>query len=125
VRAQVITSAAVKPYTRITFVPDYQRFGLSELTQGMYDVIVKRVYDLAAVTPPDVVVSLDGTALKIRKFEQYVDAYLGDKAQFPRAYARVSERWEFAAAVSDNGFQQVSFVNGIHTTSGGTNNTLI
>jgi DNA topoisomerase-2 len=116
-----ITAASVKPYTRVTFVPDYARFGLPGLTDGMYDVIVKRVYDLAAVTPPDVKVYLNGSMLKIRKFEQYVDAYLGsDKTAVPRVYERINERWEIAAAVSpESQFTQVSFVNGIHTSNGG------
>ena len=34
--------------------------------------------------------------------------------------AQVHERWEFAIAPSDDGFQQFSFVNSIATTKGGT-----
>ena len=34
-------------------------------------------------------------------------------------YEQASDRWEVSVAVSDNGFQQMSFVNSIATTKGG------
>lgn len=38
----------------------------------------------------------------------------------PRFYERVNERWEVVISVSDGQFQQVSFVNSICTSKGGT-----
>eukprot|EP00965_Chrysotila_dentata_P140399 4641736-Pleurochrysis_carterae.AAC.1 len=38
----------------------------------------------------------------------------------PRVFERVGDRWEVAVAASDDGFTQVSFVNSIATSKGGT-----
>lgn len=38
----------------------------------------------------------------------------------PRFYERINDRWEVVIAQSDGQFQQVSFVNSICTTKGGT-----
>jgi DNA gyrase/topoisomerase IV subunit B len=38
----------------------------------------------------------------------------------PRFYERVNERWEVVVSLSDGQFQQVSFVNSICTSKGGT-----
>ena len=42
-----ITPYKEAPYTRITFLPDYKRFGLDNLTDDLYSIFVKRVYDCA------------------------------------------------------------------------------
>ena len=39
-----------KPYTKVSFLLDYQRFGLENLTDDMYHILRKRAYDMAAVT---------------------------------------------------------------------------
>ena len=66
---------------------------------------------------------LNGTKLPVNDFKSYVDLFLGAKLAadaVPRVYERVSDRWEVCVAASDDGFQQVSFVNAIATSKGGT-----
>ena len=117
---QKITSCSTKPFTKITFVPDYARFELSGMTDDIKAVFEKRVYDLAASTPADVTVSFNGKAIKMKGFEKFVDYYLGPKSEAPRVYEKINDRWEVAVALSpDARFNQVSFVNGICTTLGG------
>ena len=117
----VIKYCAKKPYTVITFTPDYERFNMTKgLTQDMYDLFVKRCYDMCAMTDSDVNVFLNGEKLDIKTFERYVDLYLGNKADHPRVYEKLNDRWEVAASYTDSlGFDQVSFVNGIWTLKGG------
>lgn len=109
-----------KPYTKVTFMPDYQRFGLEGLPQDMYELMVKRVYDACAVTDTDVSVYLNDAKLEYKNFESYVNLYLGDKASHTRVHEKVNERWEVVASYNDfTGFEHVSFVNGIWTLRGG------
>jgi DNA topoisomerase II len=109
-----------KSLVKITFLPDYQRFGLASLTNDMYRIFVKRAYDTAAITDSDVAVILNGEKLQIRSFEKYADLYIGPKADKPRVYEQPAPGWEVVAAVSDDGgFQQISFVNGVPTIRGG------
>ena len=102
------------------FLPDYERFGLEGgLSDDMYALMTRRVYDATAVTDADVAVLLDGKKVDAKSFERYVDLYLGPKGQ-GRAYERVNEGWEVAVGLSDgSGMQQVSFVNGVATLRGG------
>ena len=112
-----ITKSAVKPYTKITFRPDYQRFyGEDSIPIDMVNLLRKRVYDIAAVTDKTVKVKLDGVAVPIKTFLQYIDAY----GITTRVHEQSGERWEYVVALSPNDeFMHVSFVNGIYTNKGG------
>lgn len=116
-----ITNCSTKPYTRVFFTPDYERFGVTGITPDIISVFQKRVYDLAASTPTDVTVSWNNQPIKLKGFEKYVDYFIGgDKSEAPRVYEKFGERWEVAVGVSPDGhFNQISFVNGISTTGGG------
>jgi DNA topoisomerase-2 len=115
-----IKSNPRKPYTKIRFLADFARFGCNGLTQDMVSLFSKRVCDACALTPSNVNVWLNGSKLEYKSFERYVDLYLGAKADFPRVYEKINERWEVIVAISeDPGLEQVSFVNGIWTLKGG------
>ena len=116
-----ITKCKTKPYTKITFKPDYNRLGLSGLTPDTISLLRKRVYDIAAVTDKTIKVKYNSNPVPIKNFQQYIDLYIGDKSEVPRVYEDSNEsRWEYAVALTPNNeFTQVSFVNGIHTAKGG------
>ena len=117
-----ITKCKNKPYTKVTFKPDYARLGLSGLTQDMIALLKKRTYDIAAVTDKAIKVKYNGTLVPVKNFQQYIDMYIGDKSEAPRVYEDSASdgRWEYAVALTPtNEFVQVSFVNGIHTAKGG------
>jgi len=116
---KVVKANKTGPYTLIKFKPDYKRFKCETgLTDDMYDVMVKRVYDLSACTSSNVIVSLNGKKIEYKNFEEYVDLYIGPKTDTPRIYEKLNDRWEIAIAMNDN-FEQISFVNGINTIKGG------
>jgi len=117
----VIKYCAKKPYTSITFLPDYERFKLPRGMNGdVYNLFVKRTFDVCALTDNDVNVWLNGVKLEYKNFERYVDLYIGDKKDKQRVYEKLNDRWEIVATSTDvMGFEQVSFVNGIWTIRGG------
>lgn len=125
----VITKTkSLKPYTRITFKPDYSRFGMPNgLTSDMFALLKKRTYDIAAVTDhsaKNVKVHYNGIQAPIKNFQQYIDMYIGSKTGGVGNGARVhesqGERWEYAVAISPtHEFTAISFVNGICTFKGG------
>lgn len=116
-----VKACAKKPYTLVRFLPDYERFGLKGLTDDMYDMMVKRVYDTCAVTDSDVNIYLNGEKLEYKNFEKYVNMFLGDdKQEIVRVYEKIDDRWEVIVAMSKTGtFEHISFVNGIWTIRGG------
>ena len=116
----VITKCKTKPYTKITFKPDYQRLGIQGLTYDLIALLKKRVYDVAAVTDKSLKVKYNSNLIPVKNFQQYIDMYIGDKNDTQRVYEENGERWEYAVALTpSNEFIQVSFVNGIHTAKGG------
>ena len=116
-----IRACAKKPYTRITFLPDYARFGLPDgLDDDMHALILRRVYDITAVTDPDVTVVLNLEKIACKSFERYCDMYLGARGVSERVYESIADGWEVVVALSDGGgLQQISFVNGVATLKGG------
>ncbi len=120
VNAPVITKYTKKPYTLITFKPDYTRFNMKNLTNGMYEVLRKRVYDLCAVTDKDINIFFNDQKLEFKTFENYVNLYLGSKSDQTRVYETIDNKWEIVASYNAfGGFEQVSFVNGLLTIRGG------
>jgi DNA topoisomerase-2 len=117
-----ITKCKTKPYTKITFKPDYKRLGISGLSSDMISLLKKRVYDIGAVTDKNIKVKYNNEFVPIKNFEQYINMYIGDKTISQRVYeASENEgRWEYAVALTPSSeFVQISFVNGIHTSKGG------
>ena len=128
----VITKSKVKPYTRVSFRPDYARFGLpsNNLTSDMIALFMKRTYDIAAVTDKSVKVKYNGALVPVRHFQQYVDLYIGAKGSgsgegssgggVKRIYENPDPRWEYVVCLTTTDeFAHVSFVNGIYTPRGG------
>jgi DNA topoisomerase-2 len=119
-KPKITKCTKTKPYTKITFKPDYQRLGIAGLTPDLISLLKKRVYDVAAITDKSLKVKYNSQLVPIKNFQQYIDLYIGDKSEVPRVYEENGERWEYAVALTPtNEFNQVSFVNGIHTGKGG------
>lgn len=116
-------STATKPYTKVTFKPDYKRLGIHGLTSDMLSLLKKRVYDIGAVTDHSIKkikVGLNDDTISVKNFQQYIDLYIGSKDDTKRVYEQSDERWEYAVAMSPtHEFVQISFVNGIATFKGG------
>ena len=115
-----ITKCKTKPYTKITFKPDYKRLGIEGLTPDIISLLRKRIYDIAAITDKNIKVRYNSQLIPVKNFQQYIDMYIGDKNDSPRVYEENGERWEYAVALTPtNEFVQISFVNGIYTSKGG------
>jgi DNA topoisomerase-2 len=118
-----ITKYPGKPYTKVTFKPDYRRLKVNGLSTDMLALLKKRVYDIGAVTDHSVKkikVNYNGLTLPVKNFQQYIDLYIGEKGETKRIYEAANDRWEYAVALSPtHEFVQVSFVNGICTYKGG------
>jgi len=111
---------ATKPYVKISFLPDYARFGVEGITDDMFNLFKKRTFDIAAVTDKSVKVKFNREMVPIRSLEQYINLHIGTKTETPRAFESASPRWEYAVCMTPvDEFTQVSFVNGVYTGKGG------
>ena len=63
--------------TKISFKPDFKKFGLKGLDDDHLSLFRLRVYDMAAWTDKKVNISLNGRKIGINSFERYTDLYFG------------------------------------------------
>ena len=117
-----ITSNLGKSYTKVTFIPDYQRFEMNGLENDTVLLINKRVYDLMATTGSNVSVFLNGIKIKGKSFTDYTKYFFeGEKVIYESNIQNVRNTefiWEYAVVPSAQ-YEQVSFVNGTCTLQGG------
>ena len=115
-----ITKCKSKPYTSVSFKPDFKRLGIEGFDKDFIALLRRRVYDIAAVTNKSIKVKYNSIPVDIKTFMNYIDLYIGSKAEKDRIYEQANERWEYAVCLAPNEeFSQVSFVNGIFTSKGG------
>jgi DNA topoisomerase-2 len=106
-------------YTKITFLPDYKRFGLKNLTDDMESILKRRVYDIAGTTNSLVKVFYNDVHIDVKTFEDYIKLYYAEEVDV--IYADINERWSVGVVYDSNAsFQHMSFVNKISTFQGGT-----
>ena len=108
-------------YTKITFSPDLGRFKMSSLDEDTVALLSKRAYDIAgsmANRPgKKLAVTLNGEKLPIKSFADYLKLF--DGINPPSAYETVGDRWEVGISSTEGTPAQVSFVNAICTSKGG------
>ena len=112
---------------QITFSPDLERFKMDHLDEATVGLFARRAYDIAGTMASSagkrLQVTLNGEKLAIKSFKDFIGTF--ENVATPVAYAQ-SDRWEVCvAASSDATMQQISFVNAIHTSSGGKHVTYI
>jgi len=118
----IIKASKGKGFVKVSYEPDLARFpGLN--VPDMLAVLKTRVVELGALAGKEVKVSCNGWAVATNTFEKYTRLFVKDGA--PIAYERCGERWEVAAVMARQLFEDVpeekhvSFVNGIATKKGG------
>jgi DNA topoisomerase-2 len=104
---------AKRGFTRITFFPDLKRFGMGSIDDDTLRVLQKRAVDIAA-TNPKLSITFNDETYHFKTFEDYVKLYTQEY------FFEETKDWKIGFAKSENGFQNVSFVNSVHTKDGGT-----
>ena len=116
---EIKSNSSKTGYFKFTFWPDFKRFGIDGFSDDFVSIIEKRAYDACACTPESVKVFFNEQELKYKSFKKYIELFLGkEKGGTARSYESPNEDWEVCVAPSPE-YNQVSFVNGISTTKGG------
>lgn len=116
-----IISCNKKPYTKISFIPDFEKFGLDGITNDMFDLLKKRAYDLAMTT--NVKVYFNDEIINDNNFTKYIDLYFPEGSDHKKVIDITNKRWKVCAVYDPSGeleHQNISFVNSICTSRGGT-----
>ena len=113
---KITKHSAATSSVSITFTPDWKRFGMKEMDINIYKIFEKRVWDANICTTPNCKVKFQGEALPKTSFEAYAKMHEG----VTDVCSVTTDRWSVCVGPSENGLEQVSFVNGICTNKGGT-----
>lgn len=114
-RTKPLIKKSSKNHTEISFVADFEKFGLDGIDEDHFKMIEKRVYDLAGCNL-HIKFYFNGKLIKFKSFEDYIKLYTNDYF----FDSKKDKTWSIGVALSDNGFQQISFVNSTDTYDGGT-----
>lgn len=117
-------AVGTKGYTKITWMPDYDRLEMKsigdQIDQDNFDVVYKRCIDIAAVNP-HLKVYFNSDRIQVRSFKDYVALYVPEDENGKEQFIyEDSDKWKVGLAHSDDSFQQTSFVNSSHVKGGGT-----
>jgi DNA topoisomerase-2 len=112
----VITKSKLKSFVQLVWTPDFQKFGMSSIPEGMLQVIQRRVHDLALTAGRDVKVMWNTEHLKFKDLTAYASWYIPETKLIVDT---PQERWNIAVSDSPTDkLMTISFVNGIWTRSG-------
>lgn len=105
-------------YTKVSWIPDFEYFKIQGYDTDIIDIIRKHVYETAMIT--GLKVYLNKTRVPIQQFKDYPKLFLD--ASFPEREVLViqpDDKLSIGLCPSKDGFEQISFVNGIYTANGG------
>jgi len=102
-------------FTQISYLPDYEKFGLNGIDDDHFLLIKKRVIDIAGCNS-NLSIYFNGEIIDIKSFEDYMNLYKASSIY----QTNKENTWSFGITSSEEGFQQVSFANSTDTYDGGT-----
>lgn len=126
-----ITDNKTDDYTKVSYRADFKKFGMTGIDDDFEGLVRRRTHDMAG-TLRGIKVYYNGDRVKITSFGKYMEMYTkaiskeqgrsdeSENKEKPVIITDKHDRWEIGFAVSDGAFNQVSFVNSISTSSGGT-----
>lgn len=121
-------SKTQKGYTQVSFLPDFEKFGVSELSDDMRSLFFKNIIDTAMITGVSVYfngnkIPLSGSISKTMKdysMFYYNNLSEEEKDNLNMIYVESDDsKVVLCPNLKNDGFSQISFVNGIETFHGG------
>ena len=79
-----ISKCKSKPYTIVSFKPDYKRLKIDNISDDFKALMLRRIYDIAAITDKSIKVKYNSELLEVKNFANYIDLYIGPKSETKR-----------------------------------------
>jgi len=106
---------STKGFTEVNYLVDFDKFELTGIDDDHFKMLEKRVYDIAGCNT-NLKVYFNGKLINFKAFEDYIKLYTPDYFY----ESKKDKTWSVGIALSESGFQQVSFANSTDTYDGGT-----
>ena len=105
--------------TKVSFLPDFKRFGIENWSDDMMEIFKRRAYEISACCGDKLNVTFNNVVVPIKKFRDFSELfYSTDSNTKLICHESTQKRWEISVGISEE-FKQVSYVNGIYTSKGG------
>ena len=108
-------------FTEISFLPDYERFGVPTLSGDMRKLFLKNILDTAMIT--GIAVYVNGERVPMRGLREYALLYRPvserDEGKKEMLHLETADSTVVLCAQTRGEFSHISFVNGIETYHGG------
>ena len=117
VQEPIVKSKKVaKGFTEVSWVPDFEWFGTKGYSQDIIRLFSKYVYDAAMIT--NIPIYLNEECIKIKSLKDYAELYRKSTDEKEEILSLKDSHSDVVICSSD-GFEQISFVNGVYTSLGG------
>jgi len=112
--------AKVRSSVKITFYPDFKRFGIKSLKNDHESLFYRRTIDIAGTSNNKMKVFFNEQKVEVNNFKSYIEMYYPAESN-ELYFDNPSDRWTVGVLYKpDSGGEVVSFVNSINTYRGGT-----
>ena len=109
-----------KSSVKVTFYPDFKRFGLKDLNNDHLKLFHRRAFDIAGTSNNKLKVYFNDVKVDASNFKNYIELYY-PTVSGELYYDSPTERWTVGVLYKpDQGGEVFSFVNSINTYHGGT-----
>ena len=117
-KPKVIDQKNTKSYIKVTFYPDFKRFGIKDLNNDHYGLFYRRTIDIAGMNENKLKVYFNDKKLELTNFRSYISLYYPNEEVY---IDETNDRWKVGILYRpDNGNEIISFANSINTYHGGT-----
>jgi DNA topoisomerase-2 len=110
-----VTTKTIKPFIKVTFYPDFKRFGIDDLNNDHYELFYRRAIDIAGLNNK-LKVYFNDNLIKVNTFKAYIDLHYPNETVY---FDESNERWTIGVIYKQDSNEVISFVNSINTYRGG------
>ena len=108
-----ISSNKKKGYTEITYIPDFERFEMTGISDNLMALLRKYTIEMSMLTKVNVF--FNDKKIPVKNLQDYIKLYKDTKESI---YIKTNDS-EVILLPSTDGFEQISYVNGINTVEAG------
>lgn len=112
-RTKPVIKSDKKGFTEVSYIADFQKFGMEGIDESSMRMIQKRLYDIAACNHL-LNITFNEKPISFGSFKEYAELYTD------YVFYEQSTNWKIGVGHSTVGFKAVSFVNSVETKDGGT-----
>lgn len=124
-KPKVTACKSPKAYTKFTYYPDFEKFGIKGYSNNFIQMVKKMAYDVAFTS--GIKVKFNGKLVKVNGLQKYAELFFSDSRKMLLFSGKANQKGRCDALIVEQtieeaeefGFRHISFANGNYTKEGG------